>query len=605
MPAEELIPVIKTKKTIKILLISVVIAAMGFVSAASAYPLQDDIENLYDMREGAFLEFTYYEPSFYEAMKNKNPEQWTADSLREKVNLLDPVNFYPEAWIHNLITKGIVEPLGAPEAETDSESEEAWENEPILLREGPAEGYPILTALEQDPEKPQKYRVVDEINNYLLIETELLEGWVKKSEVQRRGLMEALSLDIVKITGPQINFRSGPSSQDPIIDQVYEGERYSLLEIQEDWVKIRKNDQTGWVHQAYTEEVIEWIPEEMYQFLQLNPGVPSGITEEEIQQIFLQLPGELKHIEEIGRAFIKAGEITELNEVYLAALAMNNYRAETARFYEGLEVDQVAGSPVELKRVYNFFSIGAVPRDPERSAAETAYEKGWFTPEKAIVEGAQWILKNQIQGNLNTLHKMAVGSYLDLIDDSLGESEDLLSTQGLPPEVIQSIEGDLQEHREIRGRIKDIYDEFDLKNQRFTIPVFETEWYWPVPGFQRLSSDFGYREDPFEGDIRFHIGIDIPAPAGTPVVAVQSGVVTKNYKGESYGNWIEIDHGEGITTRYAHNAENLATMGSVVEKGDLIARIGSTGRSTGPHLHFEIRQNNRAVDPLPYFLENH
>ena len=589
----------KIREILRIGLVFLVIMAMGFVSVASAYPLQEELEAQYEKRGGTFLEFTYYNHVFFEALSKRIPGDDVKYDFQEVGHLLDPVNFYPASWIHKLINQGVVEP----------------QEEPIVLREGPAEGYPISATLEYTLEDPQKVTITDEINDYLFLWTESMEGWVKKSQVQRKGIMEELSKDLVIITNKQVNFRQGPSSAELLIGQVGEGEVYPVLERQDDWVKIRKNDQIGWVFKAYTQGVEGLIPEEMYQFLQLNPGVPSGIMEEEINQLFRQLLGEQEFSEEIGRAFLTAGEVTELNEVYLIALALENYSEQTAMFYEGLDVEWVRGSSVEPKRVYNFFGIEAPEQESENPFGETAYSKGWFSPEEAIVEGAQWILKNHIQGrnpweeerdgNLQTLHKMVVGSFLDEVEHSILQGETPENSEDPALELVQSIEEALQEHRKIRSRIKWIYDEFDLQNQRFTIPVFDKQWYWPVPGYQRLSSDFGYRKDPFEGDIRFHRAIDIPAPRGTPVVAVKSGVVTKNYRGESYGNWIEIDHGEGITTRYAHNAENLVTVGSFVEKGDLIARIGSTGRSTGPHLHFELRENNRALDPKPWLTENH
>ncbi len=589
----------KIREILRIGLVFLVIMAMGFVSVASAYPLQEELKAQYEKRGGTFLEFTYYNHVFFEALSNRIPGDDVKYDFQEVGHLLDPVNFYPASWIHNLINQGVVEP----------------QEEPIVLREGPAEGYPISATLEYTLEDPQKVTITDEINDYLFLWTESMEGWVKKPQVQRKGIMEELSKDLVIITNKQVNFRQGPSSAELLIGQVGEGEVYPVLERQDDWVKIRKNDQIGWVFKAYTQGVEGLIPEEMYQFLQLNPGVPSGIMEEEINQLFRQLLGEQEFSEEIGRAFLTAGEVTELNEVYLIALALENYSERTAMFYAGLDVEWVRGSSVEPKRVYNFFGIEAPEQESENPFGETAYSKGWFSPEEAIVEGAQWILKNHIQGrnpweeerdgNLQTLHKMVVGSFLDEVEHSILQGETPENSEDPALELVQSIEEALQEHRKIRSRIKWIYDEFDLENQRFTIPVFDKQWYWPVPGYQRLSSDFGYRKDPFEGDIRFHRAIDIPAPRGTPVVAVKSGVVTKNYRGESYGNWIEIDHGEGITTRYAHNAENLVTVGSFVEKGDLIARIGSTGRSTGPHLHFELRENNRALDPKPWLTENH
>ena len=115
-----------------------------------------------------------------------------------------------------------------------------------------------------------------------------------------------------------------------------------------------------------------------------------------------------------------------------------------------------------------------------------------------------------------------------------------------------------------------------------------------------VSSDFGYRTDPFTGRRTWHNGVDFPGKPGTEVVAVATGVVTwsGNYKG--YGNLVEINHGEGFITRYAHNEDNKVKVGDLVEKGQVIAAMGSTGRSTGTHVHFEVYKNGRAVDPSTY-----
>lgn len=126
---------------------------------------------------------------------------------------------------------------------------------------------------------------------------------------------------------------------------------------------------------------------------------------------------------------------------------------------------------------------------------------------------------------------------------------------------------------------------------------------WPVPEHTRISSAYGYRIHPIERRIKMHIGVDIPAPEGTPIVAVESGIVTVSRSGKSYGKWIEIDHGDEITTRYAHNVQNLVKVDDWVEKGEIIGLVGNTGNSTGNHLHFEVRFNNNHFDPLPWLLE--
>lgn len=114
----------------------------------------------------------------------------------------------------------------------------------------------------------------------------------------------------------------------------------------------------------------------------------------------------------------------------------------------------------------------------------------------------------------------------------------------------------------------------------------------------RLSSRFGIRHDPMNGRLRAHSGIDIPDVAGAPVRTAASGVVTFAGWRRGYGNLVEIDHGSGSATRYGHLGVITVMFGTSLPQGEVIGLIGSTGRSTGPHLHFEVRQDGMAVDPL-------
>jgi murein DD-endopeptidase MepM/ murein hydrolase activator NlpD len=115
-----------------------------------------------------------------------------------------------------------------------------------------------------------------------------------------------------------------------------------------------------------------------------------------------------------------------------------------------------------------------------------------------------------------------------------------------------------------------------------------------------VSSQFGSRTDPFTGRRAFHKGVDFAGREGAEVVAVASGVVIWSGERYGYGQLVEINHGNGYVTRYAHNVDNLVTVGDTVRRGQVIARMGETGRATGPNLHFEVLLNDRPVDPLTY-----
>ena len=117
-----------------------------------------------------------------------------------------------------------------------------------------------------------------------------------------------------------------------------------------------------------------------------------------------------------------------------------------------------------------------------------------------------------------------------------------------------------------------------------------------------ISSGFGYRADPFTGGAAFHSGLDFKGPVGAPIYAAAKGRISFAGVRQGYGKCIEVDHGNGLMTRYAHMSAFRARVGQAVNAGDVIGAIGSTGRSTGPHLHFEVRVHDRPVNPRP-FLE--
>lgn len=120
----------------------------------------------------------------------------------------------------------------------------------------------------------------------------------------------------------------------------------------------------------------------------------------------------------------------------------------------------------------------------------------------------------------------------------------------------------------------------------------------------RMTSDYGMRSHPILGGRRNHKGVDLAAPLGTPVYATADGIIGKAEWFSSYGLYVQIEHGADLETRYAHMSRLAVAEGERVKKGDVIGYVGSTGRSTGPHLHYEVRVDGVAVNPVPYMLES-
>lgn len=177
-----------------------------------------------------------------------------------------------------------------------------------------------------------------------------------------------------------------------------------------------------------------------------------------------------------------------------------------------------------------------------------------------------------------------------------GPESPLLSSPSLPlPDFMAQLD-------RLEWAIRDRSDKLDLlqnalRNQSWqagSIPSGE-----PVAkGW--ISSDYGYRLDPFNGKPDFHQGLDLSAREGSPIRAVADGIVTESSDREGYGNLVELNHGNGYLTRYAHNRFNLVRVGDRIKKGETLAIVGTTGRSTGPHLHFEVVKEGITLNPAPF-----
>ena len=164
------------------------------------------------------------------------------------------------------------------------------------------------------------------------------------------------------------------------------------------------------------------------------------------------------------------------------------------------------------------------------------------------------------------------------------------------------------EEKQIQEEMSMYQEELDLLELEILLAVLENSdtqyvggtFAWPAPGYYTITSPYGMRVHPIIKTFSNHSGMDIGAPMGSYAIAANDGIVTKATYSYSYGNMVIIDHGGGVTTLYAHGSEILAQVGDVVKRGDAIMKVGSTGWSTGPHLHFEIRINGATIDPYPY-----
>ena len=179
---------------------------------------------------------------------------------------------------------------------------------------------------------------------------------------------------------------------------------------------------------------------------------------------------------------------------------------------------------------------------------------------------------------------------------SFGGSQNTAVTACTIQEYLQLLADELELQRELMESLESYRARMDIYLRNF--PTL-----WPVIG--EISSGFGWRRNPFGGGSEFHRGIDISAPRGTHIHAAGGGTVTFAGWRNGYGNTVIINHGNGMSTLYAHNTHNLVSEGQRVARGDVIAHVGSTGRSTGFHVHFEVQVNGVAVNPRQFMQEFH
>ena len=169
-------------------------------------------------------------------------------------------------------------------------------------------------------------------------------------------------------------------------------------------------------------------------------------------------------------------------------------------------------------------------------------------------------------------------------------------------EVNRQLDAESAAASEIQAEIARKQKQLEEERKQNNIVISsETGYLWPLPGYYRLSSQFGYRIHPITGVAHSHTGIDIPASGGTPILAAKSGQVVTSAYHYSYGNYVVIDHGNGNSTLYAHMSSRAVSEGQMVTQGQVIGYVGTTGSSTGNHLHFEVRDNYTRVDPESKF----
>ena len=343
----------------------------------------------------------------------------------------------------------------------------------------------------------------------------------------------------------------------------------------------KKNDLQNQINES--NEQIEEIKIELTENLEQLNNVNEKIYNYESEIISLET--DLNTIEEETKKISEKLNIVETNY----NLQKEAFQARMVAIYEAGDVvylDVLLNSNSFSDFISNYYLIGEIAKYDNDLLENIEQQKDQIENTKSILEekkeNLQKLKKNKEKTTIALENSKVIrNSYID----KLSEQE-----------------------KETQNKIDEYQKE--LNNLETQIVALTTgnigsdyvggEFAWPAPGYTTITSRYGMRIHPILKTARVHTGTDIAMPIGAYVIAANDGVVIKSMYVTGYGNMVMIDHGGGVSTLYGHGSELIAQTGQEVKKGDIIMKAGSTGWSTGPHLHFEVRINGTAVDSLPY-----
>lgn len=321
---------------------------------------------------------------------------------------------------------------------------------------------------------------------------------------------------------------------------------------------------------------------------------------EEVQKIDTQIETQEKQLEELNKKIEKLSKNIKHLEERLK-VANNNYEKQKKlletrliEMYEAGEnqyLDVLLSSTTMSEFVSSYFLITEIA-SYDTKLLEEVEEK------KDIIE----LANERLTENMDQLSILKTNMETN--------SKILQNTKTLREKYVAKL---TEQEKEIQTKIDDYKKQFDDVNkeilemalaQGLTTDYVGGAMEWPVPGYTKITSPFAMRVHPITGVYKLHTGVDISAPMGAEFVAANSGIVTKAYFNSAYGNMVMVDHGGGISTLYAHGSEILVQVGQVVNRGDPVLKVGSTGYSTGPHAHFEVRINGVVTNPIEYITKS-
>lgn len=321
--------------------------------------------------------------------------------------------------------------------------------------------------------------------------------------------------------------------------------------------------------------------------------------DEELSKLERDITAKTEHIKETGIRLDEAGETEKKQYESMKLRIQYMYEKGDSSFLDLLL--QSESMSELLNRAEYVQRISEYDRNMLVRYAEIkesiAQDKVQLEKEKTELE----TLQEQILAKQESVER--------LIQEKTAKLNEVNSQIGTKTEEAKAYEKDIKvqeaEIKKIEAELKRQEEEAKKKAQAAgktynTVSLGNINFTWPCPASARITSAFGSRESPTAGASSNHKGIDIGAPSGSNIIAAADGTVTISTYSYSAGNYIMLNHGGGVSTVYMHCSKLLVSVGDTVKKGDIIAKVGSTGYSTGPHLHFGIRQNGTYVNPSKY-----
>ena len=324
------------------------------------------------------------------------------------------------------------------------------------------------------------------------------------------------------------------------------------------------------------------ISENMKQLQDLDIKIAE--SQDDLNQINIEVDDLTKQIEENETKLSRIEEKYEnLRKVYINRLVAI-YKTPKLQY-----LDVLLNSSNMIEFVSNYYSIKELIRFDKKIVETVKQQKDEIETTKSIlaekknqivVAKQNQIKQSQVLSNTKTTREY----YISKLSDEEKELQQKIDTYN---NRVAEIEAEIK--LLAANSISEDYIGGAIK--------------WPVPGYSTITSQYGMRVPPITGAYKLHTGVDIGAPMGASFVAAANGIVTKATYNFAYGNMVIIDHGGGVQTLYAHGSEIMVQLGQTVSAGTEVLKVGSTGYSTGPHAHFEIRINGQTINPLNILLD--